>query len=361
MGFDRNYYHLLGVRPGATAQEIKIAYRNLAKKLHPDKHQGSAEKEEHFKHITEAYNTLSNESSRRQYDHLLYTAYLREQAAVHSSNPITQHRRPHIQRRKPFTRYVYSIHTKLVGALFVLFLALFSIALPVGLEVYSVETHYQKGVMLIEQGMLKEGIDHLDLAVSDIGLKTLAAANLICRVSFYHLRDYHKTINYSQIAINNCENDSLLAELHYIRGSAFSRIKESSLAKKELMAAISFDPKFDSAIFGLAELALHQLHDFEEAEKWYAELYAINPLYPKPYYSLSLMHFQLEEYESALHYIKQYLEENPEDGQALYLGGVIAFRVKDPEAGCRYLEEAAEKGYRIDNPIIAKYCGLEYN
>lgn len=64
----KNYYLILGISPSAQQEEIKIAYRALAKKFHPDINPGSTLIEERFKEISEAYNVLSDEESRRKYD-----------------------------------------------------------------------------------------------------------------------------------------------------------------------------------------------------------------------------------------------------------------------------------------------------
>ena len=64
----KNPYDLLGVQKDATDKEIRSAYRKLAKKLHPDVNPDDAKAADRFKEVTAAYNLLTNEDLRRQYD-----------------------------------------------------------------------------------------------------------------------------------------------------------------------------------------------------------------------------------------------------------------------------------------------------
>lgn len=66
----KDYYKVLGVDKSATTEEIKKAYRQLAKKYHPDKNPGNKEAEEKFKEITEANEVLSSQEKRKKYDQL---------------------------------------------------------------------------------------------------------------------------------------------------------------------------------------------------------------------------------------------------------------------------------------------------
>lgn len=68
MSDKRDYYEVLGVSKGATASEIKKAYRKLALKYHPDKNPDNEEAEEKFKEAAEAYEVLSNDEKRQRYD-----------------------------------------------------------------------------------------------------------------------------------------------------------------------------------------------------------------------------------------------------------------------------------------------------
>jgi len=64
----RDFYEILGVDRGASADEIKSAYRKQAMKYHPDRNQGDKQAEDKFKEATEAYEILKDSSKRQQYD-----------------------------------------------------------------------------------------------------------------------------------------------------------------------------------------------------------------------------------------------------------------------------------------------------
>ena len=68
MASKRDYYEVLGVGKGASADEIKKAYRKLAVKYHPDKNPGDKEAEEKFKEAAEAYSILSDPDKKARYD-----------------------------------------------------------------------------------------------------------------------------------------------------------------------------------------------------------------------------------------------------------------------------------------------------
>ncbi len=81
----QNYYTILGVSRRASQDEIKNAYRKLAKKYHPDS-SGSREDKERFQEIQEAYAVLSNEKKRRTYDYYGHEAYRKSYYAQHADD-----------------------------------------------------------------------------------------------------------------------------------------------------------------------------------------------------------------------------------------------------------------------------------
>jgi molecular chaperone DnaJ len=75
MADKRDYYEVLGVDRGADEAAIKKAYRQLAKKYHPDMNPGDKEAEKKFKEASEAYAVLSDSEKRRQYDQFGHAAF----------------------------------------------------------------------------------------------------------------------------------------------------------------------------------------------------------------------------------------------------------------------------------------------
>lgn len=86
----RNYYELLDVSPDATVEEIKRAYRRLARQYHPDLNPGDKQAEETFKDLVEAYDVLCDPEERKKYDQLINTRNSKNRRRTKPTNPKTR-------------------------------------------------------------------------------------------------------------------------------------------------------------------------------------------------------------------------------------------------------------------------------
>ena len=68
MADKRDYYEVLGVQKGASEDDLKKAYRRLARKYHPDLNKDNPEAADKFKEVNEAYEVLSDKDKRARYD-----------------------------------------------------------------------------------------------------------------------------------------------------------------------------------------------------------------------------------------------------------------------------------------------------
>ena len=103
-------YDILGISPSASAEELKTAYKKLAKLYHPDKNQGSSWHEEQFKRVNQIYQLLSDPLKRKQYDNLLeYEAFQKrrppQQSAPKATTPKPRKTEAKKNTSNPYTTY----------------------------------------------------------------------------------------------------------------------------------------------------------------------------------------------------------------------------------------------------------------
>jgi curved DNA-binding protein CbpA len=146
----RSYYEILGVEPLASQDQIKLAFRRLARERHPDRFRGAAraQAETDFQTITEAYNVLNDPTQRTRYDKTI------------SSKTTQQLSNPREVARALLGKAMGLVKTGQAAEANEYF------AQAIAHDPESAKAHHLYGVFLSKQvGGLEEGLRHLDQAV----------------------------------------------------------------------------------------------------------------------------------------------------------------------------------------------------
>lgn len=119
-----DYYAILGLKEDASQNEIKIAYRRMAMKYHPDKNSGNKEAEVKFILCAEAYEVLSDPEKRDIYDHYEHLKVKVKNSAANSEPDFNSifidwlndidFSKANLKATNPFTRYNKNTETKVV-------------------------------------------------------------------------------------------------------------------------------------------------------------------------------------------------------------------------------------------------------
>ncbi|MBX0291931.1 DnaJ domain-containing protein [Hymenobacter sp. HSC-4F20] len=377
----QNHYQILGIAPTATAREIKLAYKKLAVKYHPDKNGGSSLHEELFKAVAAAYHVLGDPGRRAQYDFQLQVAARRAEEvrrqqqfrnqgqrvygvpmppptpAVRTRRPAGSHERHYRtipRQRVKFTRRDLRLILLLIGGIL-----LFVLAVRITMYRVTAASNYRRGLAayarqewsaahsffsealhfrpdyadaLRRRGELEEIIyHHPALAAADyraaLAETTSPArrAQLLVRLSLCYRALQRPDLVQTTIR-QALEQDSTLARARLLRGEARLFAHQYAAARRD----------FDA---GLRTAA---------AEPAYVEAQLL--LYR------GLAHFKAHDLRAARADYWQVLATYPRQGQVYFLLGRIAQQEGNATEACEFFRRAVVQGYQFAEAARADTC-----
>jgi curved DNA-binding protein CbpA len=232
----RDYYKILEVQRGATIEEIKEAYRRLAREYHPDLHPGNPAAEERFKEICQAYEVLSDSVQRHQYDKQL--------------DP--RHKEVHKQGKSPQDYYVRAVSKALErdyqGAIE-------DYTKAIELNGNFVEAYVKRGIVRYKIGDARG-------ALTDCNQALRLNPNL--SEAYYYRGRARYRLGYTQAAIEAytqaIAQEPDFAQAYYHRGLANNDLKELVNAAEDLQkAAELFSEQGDRTGYRLAQDTLQTI------------------------------------------------------------------------------------------------------
>lgn len=254
-----DYYQILGVNKSASAEQIKAAYKKMAKLYHPDKNRNDPHAEEVFKRINAAYQTLSDATKKSYYDYTTSAAAAAQSAASTQSYTTTRTQQQAYQRNgttykasgtyyQPSSKHKYAHIPLRVRRALHIASAIVGIAILIfGVYLYEVAPHisarysYKEALALVAEHKYQEALKKLNHAV--IYYPQLVEAQMLkADLSFRVFKDYSGAYaNYSE-AIKYSQ-DTLPSQVFFLRGMAAFKAKSYRRAMEDFSQTISEHPE----------------------------------------------------------------------------------------------------------------------
>ncbi|MCJ8166823.1 DnaJ domain-containing protein [Pontibacter sp. E15-1] len=352
---DYNFYSILGVSPVASAKEVKVAYKQLALKYHPDRNPGNTRAEELFKLVNTAYQTLSNPTKRARYDIRLQLQRQRQHAM--SQRQVTYHDPRYAPTRPPagvaerhyrkikrkdnrFSRKDWYITFGFVAGLF-----FFSLLLKMAMDHITGEDKYKTALTYMGDGKYTSAHRLLTDAIHFMP-DNAAAYEARADIALNNFEDYKAALRDLDKAIALRSRPS--AQLYYMRGRCRQQLEQYQLAQQDLSRAIELDAELWVAYLARGEVRLFYLKKYEAA---IADLSAFlknsgkGPARVSALTSRGFGYFKLGDYVLAEQDYREVLALDKENGRVYYLLGRLELAQMQSDTACAHFSEAYQLGY----------------
>lgn len=343
-----NYYDILGISADASQEEIREAYRRMAKKYHPDANPDNPESEERFKQVNEAYRTLSDLHKRTMYhlsldDDQYYEQQRRTQARQYRYEPQNE--------KKGFTRRAY-----VLGGLFVVVL----IAVVVGANYYLIQTgtakKYREGVDFYRNQNYSLALASLDESIQIFGSYNAEAALLASEILITKLDQYSMALTYIKKGLRYHENEEQKARLLYLKGLAHKFLNEHEAAIDSFEQSLQITASSnDSALFFLGVIFNHRLSDHKKAVNYLTRALELNDNFTEAHLERGFAFQQLGKHTEAIRDFRIYLDTFREPS-AFFLKAKSEIALENYQAACGDLRQALGKEAPEAEKLMNRYC-----
>lgn len=350
-----NYYQILEVPVHATQRDIKVAYRKMVQKYHPDVNSNTSE--EYIKLINVAYETLSDPVKKQTYDsRVLHRYRATAQATTPNSTYQRTRRTPHYYR--PSTtqpEYDFSVKRQLIGwlgAIIIIGIAVGGIKL---MEVYASVHFFNKAREAEQENRLYEALSLYEEAIRDWGLYN-AEASIKRAVVSQHLEAYHNMAESAQQGLGFSPTNTQKGQLYFLLGVAYTEIESPERAVHMLQKSLVFKYNKDSVYAYLAPVYLTKLKQYSLAVEAYTYLIGHQPA-QATWYAGRAQAYQLQgAHVKAINDLLYLYKTDPGNGQVLFQLGRSYLALGETDKACYYLKQSQQHGITLDPNEMAAIC-----
>ncbi|WKN41581.1 J domain-containing protein [Tunicatimonas pelagia] len=301
----QDYYQVLDVGYNASSEDVKLAYRQLAKRYHPDANAGDKDKEEMFKLISEAYNVLSNTDKKASYDLSLLLG-LYEDEKSRTTRTTRARTQPQYTYRPPVSVY-YSKLTYVGMTVLVLALVASILLVPFALSRYSSSYHYDKGLEYYQNEQYYAALNSLERSILDFGSKNVEACLLAGTILSEEYGQFNYAIDYMDRGLEVASSDGERVQLLYCKGQYLQGSGDYNGAIEQLNQALELWPQYDSLYLTIASIYAFNLDQYDNAIEYYKQLQTGGEVYDEVTYGLAYCYYKLGDVDQSARYINKYM------------------------------------------------------
>jgi curved DNA-binding protein CbpA len=351
-----NYYEILGINSTATEEEIKAAYKKLAKKYHPDKNAGNLFYEEHFKKINSAYQTLSNKEKRQRYDLKIVYGLRRKSNPVQKPGGNQERRytyRP-TAKKPPVTfekKKLYKYTTITVGG-FVLFITA-TIFFFNYMNSITAKEQLAEGIEMEKKNQYMFAMQSYSSAIG-YDKKLIEAYLRRADLRSRYLLDYEGALSDYSSAIKNNETED--AGLYFKRAKCYLKLKKYEEGLNDLDKASEISPKWDSLYFYKGEINNYILKKYADAIINYDKVLSLNKNSQDAWLGRALSKQNNHDYSGSIIDFDSLINLNPDQGSFYYYRAFSKIAMKDTVAACNDWFQAERMLFYEARELLNKYC-----
>lgn len=341
-----NHYRTLGLDNFSSIDEVKKAYRLLAKKYHPDRNSG---KEDVFKRINEANSILSDVNKKALFDDRLRYSL---------SNNQTKSAPHYHQTRSGYsqTKVEYSKRVKFYGGLFVAGLLILFIGGPIGLSFYSGNYAYQEGLRYQEERNYREAVDSYKRAIKYFSTKSAKACIQLSRMCLNELNNPNRALQYANQGIEYAGESDERAELYFIKAKALKQNGEVELAKACFFKSVEEGYNPDSININIGLLEAFYLDEFDSAIIRFDKLINRQVINEEVFFGKAWCLQKSYKHADAIEAFNILIESYPNNGPGHYYKGLSQLTLGDSTEACSSIKKANELNYPLASKIIDIVC-----
>lgn len=350
----KTFYHILEIGVRATPEEIKAAYKRLARKYHPDLNGGDKDAEEKFKTILEAYQTLSDPSLKDLYDVKLYYKSITAPQADPSYRGVPKTRREReneFHSKRKAQREAYREYTgpplrervtpQSVALTLLVLGSIVMVTYWFGdfMNRWTAKEHLANGDY--------EGALHFDNEYGEAYYARFKARKTTGASLKVQLFDLNLAIRYT---------DEPDYHQYLDRGKIYFGLDSLEKCRQDYEMAKAINPSSDTAFFALGELHAYYFNQPKKALLYYDSTLKIRPKWAEANFGKGFMLYRLKRFSLAIKQFDVCMELDRNDRRTYFYRGSSRLVLGDSLGACSDLDQSLTMGMEEAKIILDRTC-----